>query len=366
MLSTTDVDLTGGVERVVVECANRLSETGHDVAVIAARVDRSVLAPGVDVRTIGVPAKLDARTGLGFRRRATRLLEKLRPDAHGNFSALSPLGGVFWIPSVHRVGYDLLLSRRNLSGRLALRAHPYHAVRLWMERTMMAPGGHARLIAQSEELKADVIRAYGVPPENIEVLPYAYDDGKFNAGTRALHRAETRARLGYGDDDKVILFVANELERKGWDTLSSAVERLGDPCLRVLGAGRVAPESTPSWVNWIGPSRDVAPLYAAADAFVLPTRYEPWGLVIVEALGSGLPTVTTRLAGAAEAVRDGETGLLLENPESATELASAIEWAVSGAAADLETTASSVGRYAWSSIADRYAAILGEVASATR
>ena len=47
---------------------------------------------------------------------------------------------------------------------------------------------------------------------------------------------------------------------------------------------------------------------------MLPTRYEPWGLVIVEALGSGLPVVTSRLAGAALTVEEGKTGRLLRDP----------------------------------------------------
>ena len=47
---------------------------------------------------------------------------------------------------------------------------------------------------------------------------------------------------------------------------------------------------------------------------VLPTQYEPFGLVIVEALASGVPVITSRLAGASEAVRDGRTGLILEDP----------------------------------------------------
>jgi len=112
----------------------------------------------------------------------------------------------------------------------------------------------------------------------------------------------------------------------------------------------------------VGPTHDVAQLYAAADAFVLPTRYEPWGLVIVEALGTGVPAVTTRLAGAAVAVREGETGRLLDDPEDPAELAAAIEWTLSGAALDPERVAASVGDYTWASTAECYAAILERVA----
>ena len=128
-----------------------------------------------------------------------------------------------------------------------------------------------------------------------------------------------RARFGYGEEDRVLLFVGNELERKGFDVVLEAVGLLRDPTVKLLGAGHVAPERTVqvadraarpdrSRCSGLGSSSDVALLHAASDAFVLPTRYEPWGLVIVEALGSGLPVVTSQLAGAALAVEDGQDG----------------------------------------------------------
>ena len=95
-----------------------------------------------------------------------------------------------------------------------------------------------------------------------------------------------------------------------------------------------------------GPSRDVAWQFAAADLMVLPTQYEPFGLVIIEALASGVPVITSRVAGASEAVLPGRTGLILEDPYDVEELARLIDEA---AGADLETwgrrAASSVDRY---------------------
>jgi glycosyltransferase involved in cell wall biosynthesis len=62
----------------------------------------------------------------------------------------------------------------------------------------------------------------------------------------------------------------------------------------------------------------------AADAFVLPTRYEPFGLVITEALACGTPVVTARSAGAAELTRDGSEAILLDDPWDVAELAAAL------------------------------------------
>jgi glycosyltransferase involved in cell wall biosynthesis len=99
-------------------------------------------------------------------------------------------------------------------------------------------------------------------------------------------------------------------------------------------------------VHHHGSSNDVGRYMAAADLFVLPTQYEPFGLVIVEALASGLPTITSRLAGAAEAVRHGSNGLLLDDPLDVEELASHLRTAASADLAEWSASAAaSVHRF---------------------
>jgi UDP-glucose:(heptosyl)LPS alpha-1,3-glucosyltransferase len=357
-LSNPDVGLAGGVERVVAEAANRLTAMGHHITVYASRVQAGVLNPKVRVRRVAVPASLDAHAGLGFRSRCTAAITADQPDVHGAFSVLSPLGGVFWAPSVHRVGYRLLLSRRSATGRLAVRFHPYHRVRLRLERSMFAPGGCAGILAQTPDVRADIVRCYADVGE-IDVLPLGYDPTLFDPERRLARRDDVRRGYGFASDDRVFLFIANELERKGFDVLLEAASRM--PEAKILGAGRRAPSrqvveavGLQKRLVWVGHASDVGALYAAADALVLPTRYEPWGLVIIEALGSGLPVVTSRLAGAAEAVNDGRTGTLLENPEDSDELADAMRWAIQDCSAPPDEIAASVREYAWDRIVDRY------------
>jgi UDP-glucose:(heptosyl)LPS alpha-1,3-glucosyltransferase len=68
----------------------------------------------------------------------------------------------------------------------------------------------------------------------------------------------------------------------------------------------------------------VEAFFAAADVFVFPTVYDPYGLVISEAMASGLPVITSQSAGAAELIASGENGLLTDRP-----------WDVDGIAAHL-------------------------------
>ena len=74
------------------------------------------------------------------------------------------------------------------------------------------------------------------------------------------------------------------------------------------------PQLNPAGVTLVGPVDDPAPYYAAADAFVLPTFYDPCSLSVLEAAASGLPSVTSRFNGAAELLSEGVEGFVLADP----------------------------------------------------
>jgi UDP-glucose:(heptosyl)LPS alpha-1,3-glucosyltransferase len=172
-------------------------------------------------------------------------------------------------------------------------------------------------------------RLYGVPGHLLHVVPHGYDSATFSPARRAARRESARAELGVAADDVVVLMVANEWHRKGLGVLLEAVAAAGDPRLRIDLVGAKAPDDyrplahrlgLTDRLHWHGPTPDVARFHAAADVFALPTTYEPFGLVIIEAMGSGLPVITPRLAGAAEAITDGVDGLLLDDPRDTAQL----------------------------------------------
>jgi glycosyltransferase involved in cell wall biosynthesis len=114
-----------------------------------------------------------------------------------------------------------------------------------------------------------------------------------------------------------------------------------------------------------GSTGDVSEYHAASDFFVLPTQYEAFCLAILEALGSGLPVVTSSVPGARDAIVDGVNGLLVNDPQSAEELAAAL-----GRMLNVEFRSrvssqapGSVARYQWPSVMRSYEAVLLEAAS---
>jgi glycosyltransferase involved in cell wall biosynthesis len=130
----------------------------------------------------------------------------------------------------------------------------------------------------------------------------------------------------------VLLFVG-AYERKGLDTAIRALARMSVLAeLVAIGEGRraslqrLAQElGVADRVRFSGVREDIASAFSAADAFVFPTRYEPFGMVVAEALASGLPVVTSAAAGAADLIRDGESGFVIADAEDAGAFATALD-----------------------------------------
>ena len=130
-----------------------------------------------------------------------------------------------------------------------------------------------------------------------------------------------RRQHGIPDSAFVLLFVGSGFERKGLRYLIEAAEMLDAPVtLLVVGKGpaeKYRRMIKKQRVIFCGPRKEIERYYAAADVFVFPTVYEPFGNVHLEALASGLPVITTRQSGAADILEDGKNGFVVQGPEDA-------------------------------------------------
>ena len=151
--------------------------------------------------------------------------------------------------------------------------------------------------------------------------------------------ALSRASLNTPDNTKVLLALSRLHPKKGLDTLLTALRDLPDCILWLAGDGpdkakleALAEQlGVASRVRFLGWRTDRAALLRAADVCVLPSRYEPFGTVILEAWAARVPFVACRSAGPAAHVTDGENGLLVEI-DDATGLAAALRRACDDAA----------------------------------
>ena len=185
----------------------------------------------------------------------------------------------------------------------------YNAVVLALERRVFART--RRIVAIARIGKDEIERLYAVPPHRVYVVYNGVDLARFHPD--AARGAEAlRDEAGISADAHVMLFVGSGFERKGLATAIDALARLPDDVrLVVIGKGdRTAYEAraerlgATKRVVWLGARRDVERWYGAADVVVLPTIYEPFGNVHLEALACGVPIVTTSRAGGAEIVAE--------------------------------------------------------------
>ena len=358
----------------MLECVNFLAGRGHEVQALASQFDEAALLPNAvrhPVRARRWPA---AFTLPAFVSASQRILKTLQPapDVLASFGVAAPPQSVVWMQSVHAAWIEISRETRGFGGRLKQRINPFHPVILRMERELLRGRRYRKVIALTPQVQADLERHYSVPPGDIAVLPNGYSASEFSLERSRKIRHEMRRRLDYADDHRVVVFVANEIERKGLLPLLQAMAQQHDASLRLLAVGRLdqsalAPEikklGLEGQVRFTGPTSNTADYYAAADLFALPTKYEAWGLVIVEALACGLPVLTSRLAGAAVAVQEGRTGALLENPADADEIAEKLACVLQPGLADATAIAESVQEYEWSKILVKYEHILAEAAN---
>jgi phosphatidylinositol alpha-1,6-mannosyltransferase len=174
------------------------------------------------------------------------------------------------------------------------------------------------------------------------IVPPGVDTRRFRPLDVDARRA-ARRRLGLPVEATIVLSVSRLVPRKGFDTAIKAVAALHDArpdlVLVISGGGRDAARlqrlaaETGAPVRFMGrvDNDDLPDLYACADVFTMLCRnrwggleQEGFGIVFVEAAACGVPQVAGDSGGAAEAVADGETGLVVRHPDDVAEAAAAI------------------------------------------
>jgi UDP-glucose:(heptosyl)LPS alpha-1,3-glucosyltransferase len=319
----------GGLERFSVNLATALAAEGHEVHAVGLRLED---LPAAVVRHPVDAAQRPAWwRPLSFRRAAHRAISGKAFDICYGLTRCPPL-------DVYRMGDGIqrhwLRLRYPLAPVrwLACLLNPVHLVNLYLERRLLEPGGCRLLITNSKLCKEHAQQYYGVAADRIAVVYNGVNHDIFSPEAILPLREACRNELGLADSAIVIVYVANNWQRKGLAVLLAAVSRLGkrgkDLHVMVVGRGRPAPFrrlaerlGLAGRVHFAGTTGAVQRYYAAGDLLVLPTVYDPFANVCLEAMACGLPVVTTAGNGAAEFLRPGVNGYIQSDPHDAAELA---------------------------------------------
>lgn len=314
----------GGAERHLDDLLRLLLDRGHEVHLFTKRwKSKGVDRPGMQLHPVPALGGLSLLKIWSFALVVSRLMRGKGFDVVQSFDRT-------WSQDVYRAGdgchFAWMMRRRMVLPwyRWLLQwVNPLHWSLLALERRVFSHRGSARLIANSEMVKRQIVRYYGRPAEEITVLRNGIDLDRFNPERRDSLRARARLRFNAQPEETLLLFVGSDFARKGLAVLFDAITTLRFMRWRVMivGKGRTGPwrrmvcrKGIADRVSFSGPIEEIEWCYGAADIFVLPTVYDPMSNATLEAMACGLPVVTTDANGTSELIEDGVSGYVLATP----------------------------------------------------
>jgi D-inositol-3-phosphate glycosyltransferase len=236
-------------------------------------------------------------------------------------------------------------------------------VRIAAETEVVARAGC--VVASTPAEAADLIEHYQANPERICVSPPGVDHAVFRPGDKA----RARRRLGL-EPGKLVAFVGRIQPLKGIDVAIAAVAALPGVRLAIVGGPsgpgggaeahrlrEMGDALAPGRVTFLPPRphADIACVYRAADAVIVPSRSESFGLVAVEAQACGTPVVASRVGGLAYSVEDDRSGYLIagHDPADYADALSAILDDPANAERLAVGATEHAARFSWDATADR-------------
>ncbi len=324
----------GGAEEFSRSLITALADAGHQVHLFALQWEGLPATGGIHLHRVPVPTFNSALRDLGF---ALSVRKALRRE---EFDIIQSHDRTLY-QDIYRAGDGCHIEwlrqrwrRTGLSGKLSIVTNPYHWLILALERMIFKGRRFKKIIAISELVKRNIMDNYRVDGRDIEVIYNGVNLERFTPRNRELYRDEIRRRHSAGADDFLVLFVGSGFERKGVRFLLRAVEQVPEPLtVFIVGkgpTGRFTSLTKRQKVVFCGPQKEIHKYYAAADLFVFPSIYEPFGNVHLEALASGLPVITTRQSGASEIIQDGMQGFVVGMPEETERIAHCIRKLMDG------------------------------------
>ncbi len=244
---------------------------------------------------------------------------------------------------------------------------PYHQAQMIIERMAFRSPRLKLAIAVSNLVRDDLLARFGLDAGRVVTLYNGVDLERFHpAGTDA-RRCRLRADLGIPANIPVVLFVGNGFGRKGLRFLIEAMARLDSHArLVVIGADRaerayrdlarrlnLAPR-----VHFVGTRGDVENFFEAADAFAMPSLFEPFGNVVMEAMASGLPALTSAQSGVAELMPAAMERYVVPNPRDVADMSVRLHEMVEAGEELRSTCRETAEQYSWDRHGDNLLGIL--------
>lgn len=305
---------SGGAERYAVEVTRRLADMGHHIQVFTRESDEPT-RQNVLIRKLKKKYAFSGAASLyGFARDTAEMVAR-----HGPFDVVHSHDRTITqdIATLHTFTHLSGIADGSPLKRYGNLLSPRNQLHLWLEKRQMA----SPVLAGVSPLVAENAAAFYPGLTDIHIIPPGVDCGMFHPDQLRPLRDTARKKWRIAGNAFVILFVGTEFRRKGLDLLIAGLP--ADVHLLVAGKGdgkketRLALHARAPAVQttFAGLAVDIRPFYAMSDLLVLPSRREAFGMVVLEAMASGLPVVCSSATGVASLIDHGKNGFVFTAPE---------------------------------------------------
>jgi UDP-glucose:(heptosyl)LPS alpha-1,3-glucosyltransferase len=323
----------GGAEQFVSGYAKHLANIGHEIHIFANQWTPSN-HPNIKIHSVRAIKRNSFLRVLSF---AWFSLQSISSESFDIVQSHERI----WSQDIYRAGDGChleWLERRAcylpFFKRFFFRFSFFHQLILRLEKRIFENGECKNIIAISEMVKRDILKHYRLPEDRVKVVYNGVKLDRFNPSNKKSFRGEIRQQLRISDKEVMILFVGSGFERKGLEYLIKSVQYMKQENWRLVLVGKgkwgkylsFSSKENLRKITHLEPIDKIEKLYAAADFFILPSIYEPFGNANLEALASGLPIITTRFCGAAEIITHKKEGIILEEPSDSNSIAKAIDY----------------------------------------
>lgn len=388
---------TGGMNVYVRELARELGRRGVRVDVFTRRESDS--QPEIDM-SIGWNVRVIHIEAGSYAQKDPNELQAYVPEF---------VKGIYKFEMLHNAGYDVIYSHYWLSGVVAEKLREawripvvqmFHTLGAMKNRIATEPtpmvdhrmvsemhiiGWADRIIAATQAEYAQLLWLYRADRRKLSIVPPGVDAAQFSPRPRA----ESRAAVGLKDGEKMLLFVGRLEPLKAVDSIIRALhaisvvapQELDGVRLTIVGGEVGNPErkrlvalaehlGVDGWIEFVG-AKDHTQLptyYSAAESLLMPSDYESFGMVALEAMAAGTPVIASNVGGLAYLVREGETGYLVPVRDSLA-LAERMRDILSDSARrDAMGQAAHVlaQNYDWAAIADRLMEVFAQARAGQR
>lgn len=308
--------LLGGAEQFVAELTDRLvTSTGYDFHVYANRWKKSAAPTTFDwVPIISFPKFLTTLSFAYFtQRRINRNNFSLVHSHERIFAAdIFTLHGIphrYWVRHIRRKRMSL-----------------YDLATAWVERKLVCEGNCKKFIAVSSLTKDIFLQEYKIDPGLVDVIHPGVDLNDYAGQDKDYVRSSIRRELGINNADPVILFASMNFEIKGLDDILVSLAKLKAQNqkfkLVVAGKGNIkkykqmAEEARiGSDVIFTGPvdKEKLIRMYLAGDIYIMLSKFDTFGMVVLEAMAAGLPVIISNNVGAKDLIQEGKNGFVIGN-----------------------------------------------------